>query len=208
MLLILGALLVLGSLGSLLVSAFVAAGFMMLLWIGVARAANLPPAARLRGGVLVGAVVLVAVAGLAIGGDAFRATASLLLAASVAGIGVVIARALVSEKTVTLSTVAGVLCLYLLLGLMFAQLYQAALELSDDALKYAEPLSRFDLVYFSFVTQTTVGFGDIVPGIDATRALAATEAVVGQLFLVTVVARVISLLGQERTSRARDTKAP
>ena len=115
---------------------------------------------------------------------------------------------MLSEKTVTLSTVAGVLCLYLLLGLMFAQLYQAALELSDDAFNYAEPVTRFDLVYFSFVTQTTVGFGDIVPAINSTRALAAAEAVVGQLFLVTVVARVISMLGHERAARPRDTKAP
>jgi hypothetical protein len=194
-LLILAALLIVGSLGSLLVSAFVAAGFMMLLWLGVARAANLPPAARRRGGVLVGL-------------DAYRASASLLVAATVAGIGVVIARALLTERTVTLSTVAGVLCLYLLLGLMFAQLYQAALELTDNAFIYSEALTRFDLVYFSFVTLTTVGFGDIVPGVDATRALAATEAVTGQLFLVTVVARVISMLGQERAARSRDTGSP
>jgi len=204
----LGALLVVGSLGSLLVSAFVAAAFVMVLWLGVARASNLSATARLRGGVLVGIAVLIAVASLAIGGDAFRATASLVLAAVVAGIGVIIARAMLRESTVTLSTVAGVLCLYLLLGLMFAQLYQAALEITDDAFVYSEPLTRFDLVYFSFVTQTTVGFGDIVPGVDATRALAATEAVIGQLFLVTVVARVISMLGQERLSRSRDTKSP
>jgi voltage-gated potassium channel Kch len=109
---------------------------------------------------------------------------------------------------VTLSTVAGVICLYLLLGIMFAQLYQAGLELTDDAFIYSEALTRFDLVYFSFVTLTTVGFGDIVPGIDATRALAATEAISGQLFLVTVVARVISMLGQERMVRARAPEAP
>ena len=69
-------------------------------------------------------------------------------------------------------------------------------------------LERFELVYFSFITLTTVGYGDIVPGIDATRGLAATEAVTGQLFLVTIVARVIAMMGHERPSRSRDTRDP
>ena len=56
-------------------------------------------------------------------------------------------------------------------------------------------------MYFSFTTQTTVGFGDFVPGTDVGRALAAGQAVVGQMYLVTVVAVVISQLGRRPRRR-------
>ena len=55
-----------------------------------------------------------------------------------------------------------------------------------------------DFLYFSFVTMTTVGYGDLTAAGDLGRMLAVTEALIGQLYLVTVVALVIGNIGQER----------
>ena len=55
-----------------------------------------------------------------------------------------------------------------------------------------------DYSYFSFVTLTTLGYGDLVPRSDIARTLAVFEAILGQVFLVTAVARIVSLIGSER----------
>ncbi len=172
------------------------------LWLGVGRAAGLGRQAR-RAGVAV-FCVLVGLAVVAYGTDAtaLSATADALMAAAVASLAVVIAHALLRERTVTLSTVAAVLSVYLLIGLFFAHAYLALLEVNGTAfIGTGDSPERFDLIYFSFVALTTVGFGDIAPVADLARALAVTEAVLGQLFLVTIVARVVSLIGQERVRR-------
>jgi voltage-gated potassium channel Kch len=56
-----------------------------------------------------------------------------------------------------------------------------------------------DFLYFSYVTLTTVGYGDLTAAGDLGRMLAVTEALLGQLYLVTVVALVIGNIGRERT---------
>lgn len=170
------------------------------LWLAVARATGAGTAVRRSG--VAGFLLVAAVAGgaAATDSDRVRGVADLVLAAAVAGVAVVITRTLVRERIVTLSTVAGVLSLYLLIGLFFAQIYTGIHDFAPDAFVAAAALSRFDLLYFSFIALTTVGFGDITPAMDLTKAFAATEAVLGQLFLVTVVARVVSLIGQQRAS--------
>lgn len=85
--------------------------------------------------------------------------------------------------------------------MLYGQVYAAAVEFDAGAFSGGEE-RRFDLLYFSFVTQTTVGFGDIAPTADGTRALAVSQAVLGQLFPVTVVGRAVSLLGSARPPRA------
>jgi uncharacterized membrane protein len=55
--------------------------------------------------------------------------------------------------------------------------------------------------YFSFVTMTTLGYGDITPVTDLARAVVVFQTIMGQIFLVVVVARVVSLLGTGRTMR-------
>jgi hypothetical protein len=57
-----------------------------------------------------------------------------------------------------------------------------------------------ELLYFSFVTLTTLGFGDIVPAREMSRMFAVTEAIVGQLYLTIFVARLVALY----VGRARD----
>jgi hypothetical protein len=185
-------------------SALVSTTVGVALWLAVARAAGLRRRATLAGVVVLLAIVAFAVATYTTDIETLAATSDLLLAGAVAAVAAVIARALLRERVVTFSTVAAVLCLYLLIGLFFAHAYLGVLALDSGAFVGAEGDSdRFDLIYFSFIALTTVGFGDITPAGDVARALAATEAVTGQLFLVTVVARVVSLIGQERLRRER-----
>ena len=63
------------------------------------------------------------------------------------------------------------------------------------------PKTNVDFLYFSFITQTTVGYGDLTPGTDVGRVVVTFEALIGQVFLVTLVARLVSMYG---TRRGRD----
>ena len=98
--------------------------------------------------------------------------------------------------------VSGALCAYLYIGAWFAFLYRAAAILSERPF-FAQPGAEDGLnyLYFSLVTLTTVGYGGLFPANAPGRMLAATEAVVGQLYLVSVVAIVVSAYGKRRSGR-------
>ncbi|MGH2955991.1 MAG: potassium channel family protein [Solirubrobacterales bacterium] len=104
---------------------------------------------------------------------------------------------------VTLQTMFGVLCLYLLVGLLFSFAYGAVDFYSDTPFFSTGVDERGDFLYFSFTTLTTVGYGDLVAATDVGRSLAITEALVGQIYLVTVVAVIVGNLrpaGRRRAS--------
>ena len=165
------------------------------LWFAVAHAIDLPRSIR-RAGVGVALLLAVgAVVAFAVGGAGLRAAVGFATAATTLAVAALIAGDLVRRRDVTLSTIAGLVSLYLLIALFFSQVYLGAAEISTGAFASSVgELGRFDLLYFSFVTMTTVGYGDITPAVDVTRALAAAEAVTGQLFLVTVVARAVTMM--------------
>ena len=104
------------------------------------------------------------------------------------------------ERGVTLSTILGVLCVYLLMGMFFAFLYGAIDILAPSALftQSVDP-GPADFLYFSFTTLTTTGYGDLTPGAGLGRAVAVTEALLGQVYLVTVVAALVSNLRPRQT---------
>jgi uncharacterized membrane protein len=89
--------------------------------------------------------------------------------------------------------VLGAVCIYVLLGMLFAFLYAAIDGLSSGAffVQTSHPTTP-DFLYFSYITQTTVGYGDFTAKGDLGRALAVLEAVIGQLYLVTVIAVLVS----------------
>jgi Ion channel len=104
-----------------------------------------------------------------------------------------IGRALIGWHRTDLSTVLGVLFMYLLLALLFAGLHEFCAAFNPDYLNGASsPPTSSDLLYFSIITICTVGFGDITPASDVARAVTSVEAMVGQLYLVSVVAAVVS----------------
>lgn len=183
-----------GAVAASRVGTAISAVMVLALWVAIIRATGASRALA-RGGVIVG-VVLAAVAAVAAVRDidGLLAAVEIVVAAGVFAILVMLLKSLVRERMVTLSTIAGVLSAYLLIGLFFTGLYAASALISDTAFAaQTTPLERFDLLYFSFITLATVGYGDITPVADPTRAMAMTEAVAGQLFLVTVVARVVAL---------------
>jgi hypothetical protein len=116
---------------------------------------------------------------------------------------IVIARRLVHQPTIDFTTVAGALCIYLLAGLFFAFLYWSiGIFHHNQFFAQSNPGSGVDFVYFSFVTLTTVGYGDLTAAFDAGRIASIFEALFGQLYLVSVVALLVANLGRER--RVRD----
>ena len=98
------------------------------------------------------------------------------------------------HRRVTHETVLGALCAYVLLGLLFAFLYLAVDELRDASFFAQEGAHvQSEYVYFSFVALTTLGFGDLSPSVGLPQALVVLEALLGQIFLVTLVARLVTL---------------
>ena len=98
------------------------------------------------------------------------------------------------HRRVTSETVLGALCAYVLIGLLFAFLYLAVEELRDAPF-FAQPgpHAQSEYVYFSFVALTTLGFGDLSPSVGLPQALTVLEALIGSIFLVTLVARLVTL---------------
>jgi Ion channel len=104
---------------------------------------------------------------------------------------------------VTYETVLGALCAYVLLGLLFAFLFLAVADLRGGPF-FAQPgqHAQSEYVYFSFVALTTLGFGDLSPTEGLPQALTVVEALLGNIFLVTLVARLVTLWVRQDESRA------
>jgi Ion channel len=99
------------------------------------------------------------------------------------------------EGSVTVETMFGGLCLYLIVGLFFGTAFAAIEEIGGHAFFHqltAQQSETNDFLYFSFTTLTTVGYGDLTAASNFGRSLAITEALIGQIYLVTVVAVIIS----------------
>jgi Ion channel len=102
---------------------------------------------------------------------------------------------------VTLQAAYGALCVYLLVGMLFAFCFGAVAVLQHGALfSNGTEGDLQDHLYFSFITITTVGYGDLAPAGDLARSLSILEALIGQLYLVTVVAVIVGNLGRARAS--------
>lgn len=150
------------------------------------------------------AVVAVASAGvLIVDGDIPEAPAAIVtlllvaVAPSVLAAGLV--RELRAEGAVTARTLAGVLSIYLLIGMFFSFLYGAVQAIDADAMLAGNPdASPSEQLYFSFVTLCTVGYGDFTPAGGVARSFAVAEMLIGQIYLVTVVALIVANMGLRR----------
>lgn len=103
------------------------------------------------------------------------------------------------HETVGLETILGSICVYVLIAISFAGIYGAVNEAEPTGF-FAQQIdpNNVDFLYFSFVTLTTVGYGDLTAGTSTGRVLVTFEAVAGQIFLVTLVARLVSLYGNKQ----------
>ena len=98
------------------------------------------------------------------------------------------------HRRVTYETVLGALCAYVLIGLLFAFVYLAVDDFRDAPFFVQPgPHDQGEFLYFSFVALTTLGFGDLCPSVGLPQALTVIEALIGSVFLVTLVARLVTL---------------
>jgi hypothetical protein len=108
------------------------------------------------------------------------------------------------HRRVTYETVLGALCAYVLIGLLFAFLYLAVNEVSTEPFfTQPGPHTQGEYMYFSFVALTTLGFGDLSPSVGLPQALTVLEALLGSIFLVTLVARLVTLWVRQDEERHR-----
>jgi hypothetical protein len=118
----------------------------------------------------------------------------------------VLVHTLVGLGVVDGSAVNGVLCIYLLLALFFGSLHLLFAAIIPHYVHgAATPVRISDMLYFSVITLTTVGFGDITPACGLARAITSVEALIGQLYLVSVVAAVVARYRRPGHSSAGST---
>jgi hypothetical protein len=135
-------------------------------------------------------------------GDAAAAALALWLAVVVAATILAILRRVLSHPAVTMQTVFGGLSAYLLIGFLFTALYSVMVHTgSVHFFAGDQSANPSTLQYFSFVTLTTTGYGDLAPAGSGPRSLAVLEALMGQIFLVTLVSRLVAMFGQPRRAR-------
>jgi hypothetical protein len=119
-------------------------------------------------------------------------------------IAVVVLRHILSVKEVTADTILGAICAYLLLGMAWAMIFSLIEILapgsfffrggSDITVGFAGSggaVSSF--IYYSFITLTTLGYGDITPNSSPAAALSSLEAVTGQLYIAVLIARMVAM---------------
>jgi hypothetical protein len=106
---------------------------------------------------------------------------------------IIIVRRLVLRRTVDTQTVLGAIAAYLMAGMAFAFAYQALGTLQAGPFFGSQGEGPFpQYLFFSFTTLTTTGYGNLVPDANPGQTFAVLEMLIGQLFLVTAVARVVS----------------
>jgi ion channel len=160
---------------------------------GILRAASVTAVVALVASILIWAIA----------GDFPQVTAALATGLLVGAAPVAIARGLLAElresREVTIATLAGTLAIYLLAGMFFSFVYGVIGSIDETALfAQATGPTRADELYFSFVTMCTVGYGDLTPAGEVTRAVSVVEMLYGQIYLVTIVALIVSNLGRQR----------
>ncbi len=124
-----------------------------------------------------------------------------LVGALVAFVGpIAIIRRVRLHPRIDIATVAASVCIYLLAGLFFAYVFKI-IDIVDGQF-FAQRISPgpTDFVYFSFTTLTTLGYGDLSSKLNLGKMLAVSEALLGQLYLVSVVAMLVGNIGRTRRS--------
>jgi hypothetical protein len=136
------------------------------------------------------------------GNDSARLISLILVAMASPAIVYGIVKEYRVERSVTLHTMFGVLCLYLLLGMLFASGLEAIQSVSNETMLKPGSTASSHFLYFSFVSLTTTGFGDIVAATNVGRSFSVTESLIGQIYLVTVVALIVGNLRPRARARA------
>ena len=122
----------------------------------------------------------------------YQLVAPIFLVMAFGYVAVFILRFALRAGRVDAAKVDAAICVYLLIGVIWQNFYMFVNSVIPES--FANPrLAYGDFLYFSFVTLTTLGYGDITPLNGPAQALAYTEAILGQLYLTILVARLVGL---------------
>jgi len=117
----------------------------------------------------------------------------------------VIMVAVFRDQTVTADTIVGAVCAYFLIGITWGTVYALLVFVSPDSLSISPALAHAGgwgarvssftplLLYYSFTTLATLGYGDVTPLSAGARALSVLEGLTGQLYLAVLVARLVGI---------------
>jgi voltage-gated potassium channel len=143
-----------------------------------------------------------ALALLIFGGTFFEAVVLILAGLLTLATILTVALGIVDQGEANVKAVTGAVCVYVLIGLLFVFLYGVIATVgSSDFFAQGTDGTRSLRLYFSFVTLATLGYGDYTPAHELGRTLAIVEALFGQLYLVTVIALLVSRIrGRDATS--------
>lgn len=112
---------------------------------------------------------------------------------------VVILNRILRHSQVSIETIAGAIDVYVLFGLIFSAIYRGIASVSGTPffVQVHHPTAN-QYLYFSFVSLTTLGYGDLTPATKLARSVVVLEPLLGQIFLVTTVARLVSIFRPRR----------
>jgi hypothetical protein len=169
------------------------------IWIGLTallafRTSEVPHRLMLIVRVAVALIVVAAVIVAFGGGDRAAGTIVILSSLLVLSCPVAIGWRILHHTRVTTQTVLGALCIYVLIGLVFSNADYGVQLVSGNSF-FAQPGHHgpADFAYFSYITMATVGYGDLTPATGLPRTNAVLEALMGQIFLVVLVARLVGM---------------
>jgi hypothetical protein len=129
------------------------------------------------------------------------ATEIVLSVVTLAIFAVLIIRQFLDKDRAIKHRIAGAIAVYLLLGLLWARLYELVILFNPGAFQIAHDDGIATLFYYSFVTLMTIGYGDVVPVSLIARNLAILEGLTGQLYLVILISSLVA----ERSAQAKQT---
>jgi hypothetical protein len=186
-----------GEVEEVLVSVLLGATLLLALWAGEIKPRVMWPAV-----VIVAVLILTSVVEAAngnVGGGATRIANALLVGLAPPAIIIGVIRSLRTRQAVTLEAVFGVLCVYILLGMFFASVY-GTIDRLGGAPFFAggQSATVARCIYFSFTNLTTLGYGDFTARSNLGHTLSVFEALLGQIYLVTVVSLIVANLGRSR----------
>jgi Ion channel len=168
------------------------------------RAVRMIAAALLVGSVAA-AIIQLAAPHTPVAGVANLWTALVLLVAVI-----LIVRRVLARPEITLQSIYGAISAYMILGLMFAAVYAAMYHFGGETFfANGQPGNTKTFQYFSFTTLTTLGYGDFTAAESSGQAIAVLEAMAGQIFLATLVARLVAgFRGSSRGASRRASNRP
>ena len=171
------------------------------------------PARTALAGLLGATLIALRIAGIFVASNPLEIARDLLGVAFFGYTVVTMLMFILTTRRVTFNTVCASLCIYLLMGLVWALAYSVVAVLNPDAFTWTvagKPAPSFrvgngdaGMLYFSFATLTTLGYGDVVPTSPTSRVLATTEAIAGQLYLAVLVARLVGLQISESIEQSK-----